>query len=228
MKPLIVDVRHLYPPSCTFEASVRTHALFFKLTLCPLSTTTRYSSHAHCTLLHIYFHCDKIFHQNSHLCTQYVSHAPNLAQRGPQRGRRPIYAGCGCARNIHRPVPARRKRERRPRRSPTREKRRAPNRPQRSGVRACRHGATYRRAGPPDGRIRPARALSWTPLSLLVSNQKGVMLRHRSLPPSLPPQDHHLGGKAAEPVGHRTITSQKKARNLARRFSSGHGWRLVG
>ena len=89
MELLTFDVRHLYPPSCTFEASVRTHALFFKLTLCPLSTTTRYSSHAHCTLLHIYFHCDKIFHQNSHLCTQYVSHATNLAQRGPPRGTTP-------------------------------------------------------------------------------------------------------------------------------------------
>ena len=51
-------------------------------------------------------------------------------------------------------------------------------------------------------------------------------MRHRSLPPSLPPQDHHLGGKAAEPVGPRVITSQKKANNLSRRLSGGQGRRL--
>ena len=48
-------------------------------------------------------------------------------------------------------------------------------------------------------------------------------MRHRSLPPSLPPQDHHLGGKAAEPVGPRVITSQKKAKSLSRRLSGGPG-----
>ena len=89
MEPLIFDVRHLYPRLIQDLSSVRTMLCFFKLYNCPLSTTTRYSSHAHCTLLHIYFHCDKIFHQNSHLCTQYVSHATNLAQRGPPRGTTP-------------------------------------------------------------------------------------------------------------------------------------------
>ena len=178
MKPLIVDVRHLYPPSCTFEASVRTHALFFKLTLCPFQPQPG-TGLTLIALFYIYiFTATRSFTKFSPLhavCVPCHQPSPAWASTGDHP---PTCAGDGRPRNIHRPC-LRRKRDRRPWGSPTREKRRAPNRPQRSGVRACRHGATYRRAGPPDGRIRPARALSWTPLSLPVAAHKLVTPWHR-------------------------------------------------
>ena len=180
MKPLIVDVRHLYPPSCTFEASVRTHALFFKLTLCPLSTTTRYSSHAHCTLLHkfIYFSLRKDLPPILTLhavCVPCPQPSPTRASTGTTPHLRRLRM---CSQHPS-TVPA--SSEARQTSLGLAHAREASSSEPPSTERCarCRHGATYRRAGPPDGRIRPARALSWTPLSLRVSAQKLVMSWHR-------------------------------------------------
>ena len=74
---------------CTLEASVRTHALFLQINFMSPSNHNQVQFSRSLLSFTYIFSLRQDLSPNSHLCTQYVSHATNLAQRGPPRGTTP-------------------------------------------------------------------------------------------------------------------------------------------
>ena len=164
MKPLIVDVRHLYPRLIQDLASVRTMLCFFKLYNCPLPTTTRYSSHAHCTLTHtriLFIPQRSPIHQFSHLhavCLPCPQPSPARACTGDHPPSAPVWM---CSQHPSTRASASQARATSSSLAHAREAS-SSEPPSTERCARCRHGATSLGLGRYACTHRPGRALSWT------------------------------------------------------------------